>query len=564
MVDKMSVSDHVPFGIMVINQAGVVKYSNDIALDMIGGSKKQVDHAKILELIPESNVIKAIKTGYPSIISVHKEKKPPIILYECSMKDENNHSTGLIIMFHASFVEHLAYHCKKIGELKQELDLIMDLVGELVTITDGQGRILRVNEACERIMGVKRKDFIGKPMDMLESEKIVDHSSTKKVIEEGRSITIVQTTKSGKRLLVTGYPVFNEKGTLEKIINISKDITETEELSKKLEETKELARQYQSELSNKAVLEEHEPIVKSRSMKNTYDLINRIAEVDSPVLFIGESGVGKEFFAKILHEKSIRKEKPFVKVNFGAIPEHIMEKELFGDLRYGTKGLIAAAANGTLFLDEIEKIPLHLQVKLLQMLQENEVHSTGDLETIHVDVRVITSTNQNLEDLVKEGRFRTDLYYWLNVATIYIPSLKERKEEVPFLAQYFLNVFNKKYNRRKTFNQHLLQAFVEHEWAGNVRELQNMVERLVVTTSHDEITDDQLPGNFFKRPIQLNRENLSLKEAVDLYEKQMIEDILSRCRNMKEASGKLGVDPSTLSRKIKKLNIEIAKMQYRF
>lgn len=559
---EQKIFDYFPFGIILTNEIGTVLYWNELALKMTKNGIDNIVGMNILEVINKSSINKCIKNDQSVISSIMLNDTDALVLYETYLPRKGDTKMGLILMFHESLIEHLAFHTKRVGGLKQEFDLVMSLVGELITISDAKGIILRVNEACERIMGVKERDFVGKPIEQMEKEKIVDNSSTKRVIKEGRNVTVIQTTKSGRRLLVKGYPIFNEKGMLEKVINISKDITETEELLTKLNETKELLEEYQTELHNKSH-QKNEVIIKSSAMKKTYDLINWIAEVDSPVLFRGESGVGKEFFAKILHQRSIRRGGPFVKVNLGSIPVEMFETELFGNQGPFIKsGSIIAAQNGVLFLDEIEKLPVHLQVKLLQVFQEKKMISPVNGGQMDINVRVICSTTQDLEKLMDENLFRSDLYYWLNIAPIYIPSLRERREEIPFLAHHFLTVFNQIYNRNKSFNQTIFDVFMEYPWTGNVRELQNTVERLVVTVSAEELTREHLSHNMLKKAIRKDGENQTLKTMVESFEKQIIEETIENSRTMKDASVKLGVDASTLSRKMKKLGINIAKMQY--
>lgn len=565
-----TIINKMPFGLVLTSEKGFVTFVNEKASIILSDEPSYVVNKPVLSIIPSSNAIKAIKTKQPFLSSMKKgrQDKNTIILFENAMTNEKGETVGISILFDTSLVEHLAFQTNKINELKQELDLVMSLVGELVTIADGEGNILRVNEACERIMGVSQKDFIGKPMDFLVNEKIIDQSSTRKVIEEGRSVTVVQTTKSGRRLLVSGYPIFNEDGELTKVINISKDITETDNLTRKLEETKSLVEHYQIELEKQEKGKDR-PLIKSKVMEDTYDLVRRVANVDSTVLLLGESGVGKEILARTLHESSNRRNRPFIKINCGAIPETLMESELFGYSkgtftganREGKQGLIVAANKGTLFLDEIGEMPLNLQVKLLQVLQERQVTPLGKTIPIDVDVRIVAATNRDLEEMVEKKLFRSDLYYRLNIIPIHIPSLRERRDEIPFFAEYFLNRYNQKYAKWKYFGEGVLNKLMNYAWPGNVRELQNTIERLVVTVAGDEITSQHIPEKITSHFSKELMQDLSLKEAVELFEKEMIENTLKNCLTLKEASKLLGIDPSTLTRKVRKFNIKIAEMQ---
>jgi transcriptional regulator with PAS, ATPase and Fis domain len=305
-------------------------------------------------------------------------------------------------------------------------------------------------------------------------------------------------------------------------------------------------------------------------MEEIYDLALRLADVDSTVLILGESGVGKEVLARTIHQNSSRRNGRFLKINCGAIPESLMESELFGyekgtftgGNKEGKKGIIVSAHNGTLFLDEIGELPPHLQVKLLQVLQEKRVTPLGSTDPIEVDVRFIAATNRNLEEMVKKGEFREDLYYRINVIPITIPSLRERKEDIPFLIDHFFQSCNRKYGKSVSLDERAMQLCVDYPWYGNVRELQNFVERLVVTSSRELTTPEYLP-NHIRESVQRKdtQDRFSLKEELEEYEKKLLRQALQKSRTMKEVSQKLGVDISTISRKIKKYKLDFVRSQ---
>ncbi|MCM3760202.1 sigma 54-interacting transcriptional regulator [Alkalihalobacillus oceani] len=558
----------LPVGLVITGDHGAIIYHNDLAFNMIAGQHETLIGCPICQVIPESNIIKTIKKAQPSLSLANSNKKNLKILYEYPIESDGQ-KAGVTLLFHSSFVEHMAYFVDKINEMKQELQLIMSLVGELVTITDQKGTILKVNEACERMMGVAKKDFIGKPMEFLEKEKIVSHSSTKQVIKEGRKITMTQTTKSGRRLLVTGHPIFNEEGKLTKVINISKDITETDLISKELQETKKLIDYYESELTKKE-RNGQKPLIKSQQLKAVYDLAERIQDLDSTVLLLGEAGVGKRTLATYIHSTSkVRKSHPFVEINCGTIPEALIEAELFGQVETTgegkqviRQGCIREADQGTLFLNDIDELSLPVQVKLLKVLEEKKVTPIGGTAAVDVDVRIIAATEQDLEERVRAHRFRRELYYLINTVPIIIPPLRERKEELPFFIQSFLEHYNRKYHYAKKLDKEVIRAFLKNDWAGNIRELQNVIETVVVTSADDEITFDQLPDKI--KNATFTNEELSghtLKTAVEEFEKHVIEKTLKRSRTLKEASIVLGIDASTLTRKVQKFKLKIAESQ---
>ncbi|MEH7376472.1 sigma-54 interaction domain-containing protein [Neobacillus drentensis] len=308
-------------------------------------------------------------------------------------------------------------------------------------------------------------------------------------------------------------------------------------------------------------------------MEAIYELSCRVANVDATIFLNGETGVGKEVLARTIHNLSNRKDAPFIKVNCGAIPESIMESELFGygkgtftgGNKDGKKGLALAAHKGKLFLDEIGELPLNLQAKLLQLLQEKQFTPLGETKPVQVDVRFIAATNRNLEEMVRQGIFREDLYYRLFVIPITIPPLSQRKEDIPFLITHFLEAFGQKYKLYKTLDKEVIQFFIDYEWKGNVRELQNTIERLVLTSSTKHIELKDLPDKLVMsigKPTGSVAKTLNLKHEVEQFEKQMIIQALETSSTMKEASKKLGVDASTITRKVQKYNINIAKLQF--
>ena len=278
------------------------------------------------------------------------------------------------------------------------------------------------------------------------------------------------------------------------------------------------------------------------------------------VLLRGETGTGKEVVARQIHANSARKDNLMVRINCGAIPENLMESELFGYERGAfagalqtKKGLIELADGGTVFLDEIGDLPLHMQVKLLRVLQQKKVTRVGGTEPIALDVRVIAATNRNLEQMVREGTFREDLYYRLNVVSIFIPPLRERREDIIPLINHFLMVENQKYHTNKSIYSDTIDAFEGYCWPGNVRELENLLENLVITTPGDIIRRENLPLKL-RRPQQVSaeeeEETVSLKSVVERAEYAAIERAIEKYGSIRKAAAALDVNPSTITRKM--------------
>ncbi|MBI5778921.1 MAG: sigma-54-dependent Fis family transcriptional regulator [Planctomycetes bacterium] len=318
-----------------------------------------------------------------------------------------------------------------------------------------------------------------------------------------------------------------------------------------------------------SVEKERKLIGQSRSMLELANLIKKVAENNATVLITGESGTGKEIVAREIWRQSERKDRPFVPVNCGAIPAELMESELFGHEKgaftsasYHRTGKFELANHGTIFLDEISAMPLTLQVKLLRVLQERTVERVGGMKQIPIDVRVIAATNLDLGEMVKSGKFREDLFYRLNIILLSVPPLRERRHDIPLLAKYFLNIYNHELHRRvKEIPMEVLNFFHTYDWRGNVRELENVIQRLLVVAKNNTISVSDLPVEITKQgdsKYYILEDGVSYDEAMTRFEKNYIRNALSKANNNRNvAADALGVHRNTLTNRMKALGITI-------
>lgn len=426
---------------------------------------------------------------------------------------------------------------KALPELSYEtLKKILDNSHDEIYVTNAEGIVIYVNNASIKHYGVKPSEIIGKSSKELSNKKYWTPRISPLVLKKKTSLTLEQKTCLGKTLLTTATPIFDKDGNIEMIIENSRDITEAEGIKHELEISKNLLKRYKLEVEElrKKELSIPDLIYNSKKMNNILELARRIASVDSTVLLLGESGTGKGVLAKYIHKCSSRRDEPFITINCAAIPSELMESELFGYSKgtftganeNGKIGLIELAGEGTLFLDEIAEIPLNLQAKLLQVLQEKQYFKVGGRDLKQVNCRIIAATNRNLQEMLKNGQFREDLYYRLNIFEIELPPLRERPEDIVPLVNYFLNKFNSKYETSHKISQKCIDALMQYSWPGNIRELENIIERLVVTVQDAVIDECHLPQNLLKaakpEPVFMVPSWIPLKEAINEVEKNLV------------------------------------------
>lgn len=448
---------------------------------------------------------------------------------------------------------------------KEDWTDFLELSNDGVIVADGEGRIIYMNSAAERLEKTGKDSIIGKYAKQLQEEGIYQNSVSVKVLESHKPETVID-IKNNRNLVITGTPIFKEDGKSIKWIFINeRDISKLEMMKRELIGERSKMEFYKKELERmQRNAEEREELqTGSPKMKQIMELLTRLAPTEVSVLIEGESGSGKDVHAAWIHKHSHRSEKPYIKIDCGALSENLLESELFGYVRgaftgarkEGKSGLVEEADGGTLFLDEIGEMPLSLQVKLLRLIQDRTFVPVGGVEEKHVDIRIISATNRSLKQMVKDGTFREDLYYRLDVVSIKLPPLRERKEDLFHFIQLFLKQYNEKHNQNKRVSAAATAMLCDYMWPGNVREMSNVMERLIVTTPQEVIEPkdvayalpDYHEHNFPEEPDS----RASYKDAVASFEKKYFQTVMDRGMTIKETSEAIGISESTLKRKLR-------------
>lgn len=479
---------------------------------------------------------------------------------------------GAVCFFVAnSGLEAMAMQMRIFQELTQESDAIINSSSVALWICDGEGNVLRMNPASERLNQIEAVDYIGRNMRELVEEGFVDKSATLEVIRTGKVVNLLQ-QRQGRTLILTGTPVFDNRGHLIRVVVSERDVNEIDHLQRELEEQEAIKDQFRNHMleMQQLKLESRRIIAKSPNMVKALQQALKVSASDSSVLLLGESGVGKGLFADLIHKHSRRSENPLIKLNCGAIPESLIESELFGYEKGaftgaqsgGKPGYFELADGGILFLDEVAELPLASQVKLLRFLEDGRITRLGGTKSCTVDVRILAATHRNLEEMVERGKFRLDLYYRLKVIPIYVPSVRERKACILPLIHHYVGHFSEKNGIKKRLTRAATDALLAYSYPGNVRELMNVCERLVVMTETEVIDFQDLPSDILGQAHKAGvtptdwPEGMTLQQILDSVEKQVLTRAMERCGNQYRIADALGLSQPTVNRRLKKYDIQ--------
>ncbi|WML59332.1 sigma 54-interacting transcriptional regulator [Neobacillus sp. PS2-9] len=536
---------HFEEGVIIIDPEGVVLIFNTSA-------------RKILKTTQAVNTIKDLPREIQNMWENRYQRFTNLQAPEMGVEIIPGFGDGMALIMRnpkqAESLEQAAY--------RDEAQVLIDLSIDDIIIADRQGKILKVNDKCEQIYNCSKEQLIGRNVRDLEQEGVFFPSAIALAIDKKENISILQETVNKKRLLVQANILWEKNAEIYRVICTSKDISTIE--------PRFLLPTLHSQNDFIDILRQENFVIKSGRMKEFFRFASKVAKSDSTILLLGESGNGKSELARLIHKMSKRQHQPFVSINCAAVPETLMESEMFGyedgaftgTKRQGKKGLFELANGGTIFLDEVAELPLSMQAKFLHVLQNKSFYRVGGSEVIHVNVRVLAATNQNLEELVENGKFRKDLYYRLHVIPLAIPPLRERPEDIIPLLLTSLEKIIARDGIEKQFSTEVMSLLSRYQWPGNVRELENTVEWLCVASDGETIEVDALPPKFKESllgihgevPIIINKV-IPLKEAIDLVEKELIKKARTMVSSTYKIADLLKINQSTVVRKLNKMDI---------
>ncbi|MEF8943575.1 MAG: sigma 54-interacting transcriptional regulator [Desulfohalobiaceae bacterium] len=505
---------------------------------------------ELIGALRQLRVLESGKSQYNALVEVGGKSCLAILVVQ---------EEGLLVLLREqSETERSREEITHLEETVRELNEIIDLSADGLVSVDSQGTLLRMNRAYENIVGVRASDFVGKPAIELKKQGYLPDLVSLHVLKDMQPKNLFVQLRE-RDVLITGRPVFNSEGEFIRIVANIRDLTELNALKEELKKYYELTDRYETELKQLRARELATDLVScSPSMKKVVDMAVQASQADATVLISGETGTGKEIVARIIHRSGQRKDYPFISVNCAALPETLSEAELFGyesgaftgAHSRGKMGLFEAAQGGILFLDEVAELSESMQAKLLRAIQEKRVRRIGGTQEIDLDVRLVAATNKDLKQRMEQGGFREDLFYRLNVIHISILPLRRRREDIPLLAEHFLNHFNRKYGTHKELSRNTTEGLIYYQWPGNVRELENIVERLVVFDRSSSPDTELLPERIAAGSTL--SAHSSLREIVEKAERDAVLQAYEECRSTRKAAERLQISQATLSRKLRK------------
>lgn len=556
---------HILSGIIVVNKENRITFVNKEAERLLGLPEKALINNKADEVIPQSNLNYILKTGKKEVAKRQQLSNRVIMTNRSPIMFDQEIIGAVAIFQDISNIEALSRELSEVKKLQKELELVLQSVDDLIGLSDSSGKLIFLNPGLIRLM---------------EEEKLVNH--VKSIIGDDiwREINTKHISRvkfisfdKNQSYIVRINPTVVEGDFRGSVLTLS-PIDDMKLILEQLQIEKERTRYLERELSKHQLFDEafNQLIGESSTFKETISIANKVAKTDATVLIRGESGTGKELVAKAIHVASMRKGKPFIRVNCAAIPPQLIESELFGHEKGAftgaintRKGKFELANHGTIFLDEIGDLNIDLQAKILRVLQEKEIERVGGYETIALNVRIVAATHQNLEDMVERGSFREDLYYRLNVVPIHLPPLRKRFSDIPLLVEYFRLQYNEHLGKSiNKYEEGFIDILMKYRWPGNIRELQNIMERLITLEDGDALSIRDLPDHIInsselhnkdRKEILLGSLEDSPIQTMDEYEKLIYTHAVQLFPSYNQIAKALGVTHKTVASKVKKYHL---------
>jgi PAS domain S-box-containing protein len=575
MMDQTVTSEHIfsatSNGVIATDIAGKIVLINEQAEKILGLAPQSVSDTHIRELMPLTwnHVSICLETGQ-SQLGCHVRGENIGLVVNITPINEGERILGTVCNFQEmEQFEQSAKQLESYRQISQQLETVINSSADGIWVYDGDGNVITVNTAALDLDNIKAEDVLNKSIFDLTESGIFDRSVVLEVFEMKRQITILsKALKTGRTLLITGTPILDSRGEISLVVVNLRDMTQLNEVREQLEQTRLVSEKYQDELAELSLFElsRQNIIAKNEAMRQLLRMAVKIAKMEaSNILLLGESGTGKGLLAKFIHQNSKRSKKPFIQINCAALPDNLLEAELFGYEKgaftgakeEGKAGLFELAQNGTLFLDEIGDLPFSVQAKLLKYLDDHTIMRLGATRTITIDCIVIAATNRDLESLNKEKKFREDLFYRLNTFTMQIPPLHERAEDIFEMVRHYLEKYNKEYGLKRRISAKVMKVLQSYSFPGNVRELKNILKMAVVLSDTDLVDETILRNLEDKTELSafttLEKRNIAgLAQEVMAFEKQILQRAMARCKTTRELAGYLKVSQPTIVRKLKK------------
>jgi len=561
----------VDFGVAVLNSTGTILFANDKFFDILEIQKAEHLPDDIEKLFG----IKICSKDQP--IKKLSGKSYQGIYYYIQSSKIFKHIVRFIFVFDFLNVDILEKNYMNLKEEHSIFRLIVDNLADGVVLLDKDARIIYCNDAMPKQIGISKEEYIKNTSYDLETNKILRISMLNTVLKTKAAATLIDPKHGISKIVAKGMPILDSNGNLKYAFGVNKSVDYIKEIAQMMPKddsdpiviVHDNERIIENDLSD-SNNSELEVFGKNPYFKSLYETMPHIANIDVPILLLGETGVGKDYLATYIHSSSSRKEKPFIKINCSAIPADLLESELFGyepgaftgATSKGKIGMFELAESGTLYLDEIGEMSYDLQSKLLMVLQDKKLYRIGGRTPIPVTARIIAATNVDIEENIHQKKFRADLYYRLNVISFNIPPLRKRKEDIPDFINKFLSDFNNKYSKNISISPEAYSEMIKYTWPGNIRELKNLIERLVIISKTNLVDKNAI----LKQLNITNREKIeehtfildeekTLKEKLEAYEAAVLKKALSANPTLNKTASKLDIDLSTLVRKKKKYNL---------